>query len=653
MDKKQNLLLFSLGILALAVVFIAYSNHWHNPFHFDDAHTIETNSYIRHLDSIPAFFKTSQAFSSLPQNQSYRPLVTTSLAIDYWLATKADATNGLNPFFYHITNFFTFLVQCILLFFIFLKLMNLAKPHRWNAFIALFAATLYGVHTANAETVNYIIARTDIISTFAIVVSFFLYLYSPFCKKTYLYLLPVCIGIFAKESAAIFPLLLFVYIFLFESNETFTKANILRSIKKIIPALIACALLIIYVFGKAVNWQPGGVDRFTYLITETFVMVHYFNTFFLPFTLSADTDWKAIPNVFDDRVIVGLIFILGMLFIAYKCALRKETKPITFGILWFFFALAPTSTLLPFAEVLNDHRIYFPYIGLLLSVVWSIGLFIINRENKIMANSAFGIGVIAFAFLIICAHAYGTHTRNNVWSSEESLWKDVTIKSPENGRGLMNYGLVKMGQGKYDEAMSLYTRALVYLPYYAFLHTNLAILNGAMGNDAEAERYFKSAITYGPQYPDCYYFYTVWLSGKGRIPEAIQNCETALRLSPGHTNANTLLASLQNNPNLKNMKTPLQNAEDLAKTTPTPDNYLNLSLQYYLVKRYPECIQASREALKLKSDFPEAYNNICSAYNSMGKYDSAIIAGTHALKIRPDYQLAKNNLNYAKQMLRK
>ncbi len=460
------------------------------------------------------------------------------------------------------------------------------------------------------------------------------------------------IGIFAKESAAIFPILLLVYIFLFEGKDAtnpFTKTNVLNTIKKVIPAFVVCTLLIIYVFGKAVNWQPGGVSRISYLMTEAFVMVHYFNTFFLPFNLSADTDWRAINNIFDDRVLVGVIFILMMLFIAYKCASKKETKPITFGILWFFFALAPTSTLLPFAEVLNDHRIYFPYIGLMIAVVWAIGLFIIKKEEQILHNSSIRISIIALTSLIICAHAYGTHTRNLVWSSDESLWLDVTIKSPENGRGLMNYGLVKMRQGKYDEAMNLYTRALVYLPYYAFLHTNLAIINGALGKDTEAETYFKSGITYGPQYPDCYYFYAVWLSGKNRYPEAIENCKTALSLSPGHSNAKAMLTALQNNKDIKNMKTPLQSAEELVATTPSPDNYLNLSLQYYLAKRYQDCIIASREAIKLKPNFSEAFNNICSAYNSLGRYDSAIIAGNQAIKLNPNYQLAKNNLAYAKQ----
>jgi len=34
-----------------------YANHFHNSFHFDDAHTIETNAAIRDLRNIPQFFR--------------------------------------------------------------------------------------------------------------------------------------------------------------------------------------------------------------------------------------------------------------------------------------------------------------------------------------------------------------------------------------------------------------------------------------------------------------------------------------------------------------------------------------------------------------------------------------------------------------------
>jgi tetratricopeptide (TPR) repeat protein len=98
-------------------------------------------------------------------------------------------------------------------------------------------------------------------------------------------------------------------------------------------------------------------------------------------------------------------------------------------------------------------------------------------------------------------------------------------------------------------------------------------------------------------------------------------------------------------------KTPLEMAEDYAVANPTPDNYLNLSLQFYQQTQYQKCIEACYKALKLKPDYAEAYNNICSAYNALGKWQDAINACEKALKFKPDFPLAKGNLNYAKKIL--
>lgn len=134
--------------IAAIAVCVAYANHFHNTFHFDDAHTIQNNVYIRDLHNIPLFFKDGSTFSSLPTNQSWRPLVSTSLAVDYKLA------HGLNPVWFHISTFFWFLVQLVLMFYLFKSVLDAALPNSANWYVALFTATLYGVHPAIAETVN-------------------------------------------------------------------------------------------------------------------------------------------------------------------------------------------------------------------------------------------------------------------------------------------------------------------------------------------------------------------------------------------------------------------------------------------------------------------------------------------------------------------
>src|ERR1700744_252113 len=98
---SRQVLLPLLGVLLLVTA--AYSNHFHNGFHFDDFHTVTTNPYIRDLRNIPLIFEDADTFSTLPANRGWRPLVTTSLAIDYALA------KGLKSSYFQTSDFVWFL----------------------------------------------------------------------------------------------------------------------------------------------------------------------------------------------------------------------------------------------------------------------------------------------------------------------------------------------------------------------------------------------------------------------------------------------------------------------------------------------------------------------------------------------------------------
>src|SRR5215467_15146111 len=88
--RSKSLATLRSALLAVALL-AAYANHFHNSFHFDDAHTIETNAAIRELRNISLFFRDATTFSALPSNQSYRPLVSTLLAIDYKLGGRTES----------------------------------------------------------------------------------------------------------------------------------------------------------------------------------------------------------------------------------------------------------------------------------------------------------------------------------------------------------------------------------------------------------------------------------------------------------------------------------------------------------------------------------------------------------------------------------
>ena len=83
------------------------------------------------------------------------------------------------------------------------------------------------------------------------------------------------------------------------------------------------------------------------------------------------------------------------------------------------------------------------------------------------------------------------------------------------------------------------------------------------------------------------------------------------------------------------------------KQAPTPEKYLQLSLEYYLEGRYDKCIDAANQAIALRPNYAEAYNNIGSAYIALQQFDKAITALKTALQLKPGFALAKNNLSLA------
>lgn len=525
------------AILLLFAVTITYANHFMNGFHFDDYHTIVNNSYIRSIRNIPLFFTDATTFSSLPSNQSYRPLVSATLALDYLPG------NG-NVFFFHLSTFILFLVQGVIMFLLYARILDLAESNQENRFIALIAVAWYLLHPANAETINYIIARSDSLSTLFILLALVCFISWDTGRRLHLYLIPFAIACLAKPMGAVFAPLLFLYILLFEEEGRPLLTGLRSALKKSAPAILVCLALMVFI--KRMDpptWTAGGTSVFHYVITQPWVMLHYFTTYFAPLSLSADTDWGTLPSMLDARFLWGVLFLAGLLLAAALTARKQPLKPIAFGIFWFLISLLPTS-LVPLAEVMNDHRIFLPYVGLAISVCWSAHLLLERARTLFSSRVLFYRTSTAIIATTLAIYAFGTHLRNNVWHSEESLWKDVSIKSPKNGRGLMNYGLALMRKGDYAGAEDYFTKALRFTPYYANLYVNIGVVKAATGRAGAAEPYFIKAISLSPTWPDGYYFYADYLKSQKRYDQAVLNARHALSLASAHLRARKLLMSI-------------------------------------------------------------------------------------------------------------
>ena len=167
MEKRQKIWL----AVVLAVVLAAYANSFHNAFHFDDFHTIVDNPAIRSLKNVPRFFTDATTFSVLPANRTYRPFVSTSLAVDYMLG------RGYVPLWFHVGTFGLFLLLIALLArWYALLLGRVAGVGPATAFgLGLGMAAWFGLHPAMAETVNYVIQRGDLYCTLGCVAALYVW----------------------------------------------------------------------------------------------------------------------------------------------------------------------------------------------------------------------------------------------------------------------------------------------------------------------------------------------------------------------------------------------------------------------------------------------------------------------------------------------
>jgi tetratricopeptide (TPR) repeat protein len=663
----------ALILALLAFSAIVYANHFQNDFHFDDEHTVVNNPYIRSLSNLPRIFTDGRTFSTFPTHQVYRPLVTASLAIDYWLG------GGLKPLAFHASTFFWYLIQLALMFLLFDKIFELAAPD-WegNRWAAAFAAALYGAHPAMAETVNYIIQRGDLYSTLGVVAGLYLYAAWPprhSVRRFHLYLIPMALAQLSKPPALVFPVLLFAYIRLFEREPSDPRPiPVGKTFLRILPSLfVTVALLVLQARMVAATYAPTIGTALAYRITQPYVAAKYAAEFFLPLWLSADTDLTPFTSAADPRALLGYAAVIVFIGLAWLASRRPQTRPIAFGWIWFLVTLAPTS-LFPLAEVENDHRMFFSFVGLAMAIAWTVALALRRWAAELPRAAVAGVAVC-----VLCAYGWGAHVRNQVWHTDEGLWLDVTGKSPKNGRGLMNYGLTQMAQGKSERALDYFERALAYTPNYFTLEINLGIANGELNRDAEAERHFFRAIQLAPNDSQTHFYHGRWLWKKGRAYEALLELKTAAELNPASLDpryleieiyaaqgnwpavtaaANQVLAlapadpsALQYLARARTGSTQLQAAEQLVRTNPTPENFVDLSLLYHQSGRYQECIDAARQAINLRPNYPEAWNNIAAAYEATSQWSKAVEAAREAVRLKPDFQLAKNNLAYSESQL--
>ncbi|ACO33149.1 MULTISPECIES: tetratricopeptide repeat protein [Acidobacterium] len=641
----------SAGAIAVLGICAVYANSFHNGFHFDDFHTVVNNPAIRSLSHIPRFFTDATTFSILPANQTYRPIVSTTLALDYWMG------HGLHPFYFHIGTFLIYLMQCVVMMLLFRKVLESACPERNLTMPAIFAAAWYGLHPAMAETVNYVIQRGDVYDACGVVCALLLYAARPRWRRWGVYLLPYVLALLSKPPAIVFPALLFAYLAMFEAPP---ERRYRYAVMRTWPSVLTGAVVMAWEATMTPkSFTPSTLSSYAWFITQPYVLLREFVTFFLPLHLNVDTDLKAFSTVNADAVF-GFLFLAALLAAIVLLSRAKALRPVAFGLLWFLAGALPTA-LYKLSEVENDHRLFLPFVGLALAAT-SAAWLAVERLARKVSGPWIWRAVTASALLLLCAYGWAAHIRNRVWHSEASLWYDDALKSPHNGRGLMNYGLVLMSEGKDEAALHYFDKAKRYTPDYPTLEINLGIVNGLLADQGRpqletvAERYFLRAIALAPGDDLPHAYYGRWLLDHGRVADAVRQLQLAVTLNPAAMMQRDLLIEAEERTG--DLVAARQQAQQALRLLPTDtiakdalqpqrkdaSYWINQSLNEYQQQQFLLAIASARRALALAPHSALAYNNIGASYGALKEWKPAIESEKAALRYDPQLAIARNNL---------
>jgi len=620
--------------LAAAAIVLAYSDSLHNSFHFDDLHVIVNNVFIRNLRNVPLFFRDAHTFSTRADHATYRPLVTLTYAIDF------AVTRSLNPVPFHLTQIVLLLVIWAMLIAFIRAALDVARPSPNNRWIPLAAATIASIHTVNTETMNLISSRSEELSAIATLAAFLMIQRWPRARRWHLYLVPIAIGALAKAQIVIFAPLLFAYLVLIERRSAKKFATWMAAL----PALFAGVILLIVLNRmNAPEWIPGGASKWHYFITQGYAWLHYTRLFFVPVGLSADSDLRPFEHWFDPPALIGFAFVIAFIMLIRYLARRDDMHPAAFGLAWYAIALVPTSSVYPLAEVVNEHRVFLPYMGLALAIVFIL--------DALLPRRGFAIIVIA----AILALGAGTWTRNKVWLTEESLWKDTIEKSPRNGRALFSYGRTQMTKGNYAIAKSYYERAETMERDNPPLEIGMGINEGALGNDAAAEQHFRRALAIRDDV-DGRFYYARWLVSVGRAPEAIAHLTAATRIDPARAEPRTLLMKLYaaagndaERDRLAQQALSYDPNDVLRRSCTSDRDCFEKGLPEIGDKQFLNAALLNREAVRYNPNAADAWTNLGWSLAQLGLDAAAETAFRRAVELQPGDERALNNLAWLKR----
>jgi Flp pilus assembly protein TadD len=416
----SNLLRLVLAACALAaLVLIGYYNSIANGFVWDDHQQIVMNPALRPTAPFSQIFSSDIRFSHQDpavQNQTYRPLQMLTYRI-------IAASFGLNPAPFHLCNLL-FAIGCVLAAFAVFWLLTR------STISAFAAASLFAVYPIHTEAVDWIAASPDLGCSLFFLIAFALFLAArrtdPPRQPTWL--IPVlsiaayAISLLWKETAAVFPILIVVYVLVVEKIRI--PAALKASTAYWTVLALYFALRISVLRGLATGQRDWALTPFQFLLTTSHLMLSYWQKLAWPFQLNAYYLFSPIRSLSDPRAIATIVFVPAVAGLIY---LTRKAPLCAFAALWVCITLLPAMDVYALGRnAFAERYLYLPSVGFCLLLPLVATRLIHLAPAKFRKPAAVSLLLIAGS-----AFAVKTIQRNPDWKDDKTLFTQTLLRSPD------------------------------------------------------------------------------------------------------------------------------------------------------------------------------------------------------------------------------
>ena len=692
-----------LGILCAVIITAAgiasYSNTMQVPFLFDDVGRIVDEPAIRTLWP-----------PSVSMQNSNRPFAQYTFAMNY-------AVHGYNVFGYHVVNLGIHVAAALLLFgFTKRTLRRCGTDYQGVAGLLAFSVALvWVVHPLNTQAVTYVIQRLESLMGLAYLATLYFFVRSLDSKHSSFWMLcsvvACAFGMGCKEVMVTAPLIVLWYDRVFVSGSW---REIIAQRKGFYILLASTwGVLVWSMLHYRLDYSSGslfrveGLTPWTYLLSQSTVLVHYIALSFWPNGQCVYPAWpiaKSILAVWPQLVGIG-----GMLVATIWAIFRQPRWGFLGGC--FFVVLAPTSSLIPIQDIAFEHRMYLPLAALVAFVLLAAYSLLLQLSISKNVATRVHLGIASLIGIVLGVTSY---ERNKVYVSEISVWKDTLVKSPKNSKVWVGLGGIFAKEKRFDDAREHFLRALEIAPDDSKANANFAgllielreydlagkhlerafqsnpkdldaianmgHLQTRLENFSEAAKYYEVAVAglskdeelqssligsyirsgrlseaercslanleRRPKSARAHVDYASSLIAMGRSETAIEHCEKAIELDAGLSTAYATLAVIVPDP-----KSGMELMSRAIALEPRSFDYNRTMGDMLMATKPMEAVQHYEIAIQSEPDRIELLLKIGSAWDACGRPEYGIPYLERVTQLLPDWAEARESLKILKQSL--